>query len=474
MKIVTPLLLCAAAGAAGCASGEPEDGWAEDGAPPELVDDAPAPLMPRNNLTPAALSAGALWENRALLDVLSTSPLNDVSLARVLAAGPLSPTATQLLRYIVSCALDADPDRRVAGSSGELGLCGAASPEPYGDWYEEAPSTACQEVVTACVLARVNARGKRVRLSVRSDEDAAILPLLPVVPVEWEYRDPVAPRIKSLTTHCADGVAVGHPARDCGWSRRFVGTCQPGAPVVLKPRASAGGGGSHFMVRACKGIYGCDHATAPSPPWYAGLLADGVLSTDGRPGTTGELSFTCPHPGVPGPSSFAVIVAPPDPAGTLPAGADVTASGAAAQYPAPEVAVFRFREGAFYGNLFSNVHSAPPVPGAILSNRQYACYSNDWTRPMVHFTDRLCAGDAACFGNTPGPCRDSGVVPAPTPLCESGTLPGQNYRDCAGVAGGTRWEHVVTVFLNHPCDLASDPNHCDAAYAPFVPPPAGH
>ncbi|WP_437498121.1 hypothetical protein [Sorangium sp. So ce1099] len=54
MKIVTLLLSCAAAGAAGCASSAPDDAWPGGGAPPELVAEA---LMPRNSMSTDALTA---------------------------------------------------------------------------------------------------------------------------------------------------------------------------------------------------------------------------------------------------------------------------------------------------------------------------------------------------------------------------------------------------------------------------------
>ncbi|WP_437900390.1 hypothetical protein [Sorangium sp. So ce124] len=466
MSIVWLSSLCAAAGAAGCASWDPGADWTGGDAPPELVSEALEALMPRNSLPAQALAAGALLEDRPLLDLLRSSALGDPSLADDLASPQLNANARSLLKYVVSCALD--PGRRVSAWEGELGLCGAAS--PHGDWFERPPSAACQEVVSACVLARTNALGRKVRLSTRSDEDSALFPLLPVVPVETEYRDAGDPPIKSLNAPCAAGAAAGDPARDCGWAGRHVGTCTPKARVVLKPGGAARASTRHFMVRVCNGIHGCDHRTMAPRPWYSGLIAEGVLSVDGRSGTTREVSFTCPEPGVPGPSSFAVMVASPHPAEAPPATADVIAAGAAAIYPAPEDKVFTFREGAFYGNLFGAANPGPP--GEMLPNGQHACYSNVWSRPMAHFTDRLCAGrDAGCFGNPPGACLSSPAAPPRPDLARVCKGEGNgSYYGCAAAAGRTPWNHVITVFLNHPCDLAGDLIRCQDAFAQLSPP----
>ncbi|XXY54644.1 hypothetical protein WME91_26280 [Sorangium sp. So ce269] len=481
MKIVSPLPICAALGAAGCAAAGPDDGWTEDGAPPEPVAEALERMMPRNSLHAKVLSAGALLENEALIFHLASSPLNNGSLNRFLAGRPMRASEKDLLEYVVSCALD--PGRSVHGVKGEFGLCGASG-VAHGDWSEEAPSRDCQEVVTACVLARVNSRGKTVRISTRSTRDSRdreLFKLAPVVPVEKEYREHGAGGAKSFSA-CPGGTPEWTSARECGWSARSVGACRPGERVTLRPSPATT---APLMVRVCKGIHGCDSASSPTGRWYAGHVAEGILSSDPlirtSHGATAELSFMCPSSGAGGPWSFAVMVAPPAPSSPLPATADVALStfGGYRRYPASEADVFAIREGAFYGNLFANSFSAAP-PTTMLSGAQYACYSDVWTRPMAHMADRLCAGRGeACFENLPGPCLDTGVAP-PDGLCE-GKLDG-SYHGCApppeeddAPEGGsvpeepTRSRHVVTVYLNHPCDLASDVNECQRAYAPFSP-----
>ena len=98
----------------------------------------------------------------------------------------------KLLDKIVSCALDdgivlkpfpvKDPTggdgtgSKKTRLAGELGLCGTRS--SFGDWHTAALSDAatksCQEAVTACVLARVNALGHRIVISIRTQADMPI------------------------------------------------------------------------------------------------------------------------------------------------------------------------------------------------------------------------------------------------------------------------------------------------------------
>ncbi|WP_437831506.1 hypothetical protein [Sorangium sp. So ce1153] len=465
--MTTPLLVCAAAAAAGCASGEPGPGWTEDDAP-ELVVEAPAALMPRNSMRTEAITAAALDRNAALITLLRERPLNSRLLTDHRASGgALDENAKALLQYTVSCALDRgrvvsdlnSPDGIVSSWQGELGLCGAASP---WNWHERTPGKDCLELVSACVLARANAHGKQVLLSTLSAEEAPLRLPLTQVRVETAYRDPeLDPAISSFSPEIPDPPGDGGPTRNYAWSERYVGVCSPRQPVRLKPSEPG------LMVRVCKGIHGCDHDPAPPPPsrWYSGWIADGFL-----PHMASSLEFTCPAGGVPGPSSFAVMVASLDPKKAPPASADVILDDVArrrgASYPATEREVFTFREGAFYGNLFAQRIATGGT--AALPNNQYACYSDLWTEPVAHLADRLCAGrGAGCFANLPGACRSS-PLPSPVPdkRC-AGEHEDRTYRACSG--GGTAWKHVITVFLNHPCDLASDLPHCQGTYGASVP-----
>src|SRR5207248_3354702 len=74
------------------------------------------------------------------------------------------PRARAMLKELVACALDSstmitDPD--ATQWRGELGLC--------QDWHSAPPSQQCQEIVTACVTARVNALKESIPISLRSE-----------------------------------------------------------------------------------------------------------------------------------------------------------------------------------------------------------------------------------------------------------------------------------------------------------------
>jgi hypothetical protein len=147
----------------------------------------------------------------------------------------------------------------------------------------------------------------------------------------------------------------------------------------------------------------------------------------------------------------------------------VVAGGAPGRYPAKEEEVFTYPEGAFYGYIFPTSDgqlqkcASPLAPQAMLSNDMYACYSEIWTTPMGELTDRYCAHPdgsptGPCFVNTPQPCFGSG-----TGRCASDVNRGRGtYRDCLGVDAMPPWRFPITVYLNHPCDLA--PGDCSKGH----------
>ncbi|WP_437961378.1 hypothetical protein WME76_18200 [Sorangium sp. So ce119] len=158
-----------------------------------------------NRVKRDVLGANMLTTNKESLSALITSPLNKASFEK----GPLhrallDPRAREVMATLVECALGGDQppvtwsptkedrsaraaqdeaarkpmspltDPRKAmkdadaaivadpGSwSGSLGLC--------RDWATNAPSEACQEVVSACLLARNNAEGVSLGISLRGD-----------------------------------------------------------------------------------------------------------------------------------------------------------------------------------------------------------------------------------------------------------------------------------------------------------------
>lgn len=127
-----------------------------------------------NAITVNALTTNALTTNASNLQALVHSKLADGTFE----TGPLSealwdPSAQQVMKYLVSCALG--PDQSVTWSpmssvgvppaettwQGALALC--------PQWHEAgiAGDAACQELVSACLLARNNADGVEVQISLR-------------------------------------------------------------------------------------------------------------------------------------------------------------------------------------------------------------------------------------------------------------------------------------------------------------------
>ncbi|HWN72141.1 MAG TPA: hypothetical protein VNM90_31095, partial [Haliangium sp.] len=127
-----------------------------------------------NAITMNALTTNALTTNAANLRALIASKLADASFE----SGSLSealwdPSAQQVMAYLVSCALapgqsvtwrpasSVGPPPAVSTWEGALGLC--------PQWHEGSITgdAACQELVSACLLARNNAFGVEVQISLR-------------------------------------------------------------------------------------------------------------------------------------------------------------------------------------------------------------------------------------------------------------------------------------------------------------------
>ena len=444
--------------------------------------------MPRNGLAIGTLIAPGMPE---LLTAITSDALTSDTFARHAADVQTmidgNPDVESLFDYIVSCALDpgvsVSPNLTKAdGSSvewrGEVGLCGARS--PAGRWAFEAPSKDCLELVSSCVLARTNAHHRKVLISARATSIA--VSLQDHVPVEQMYRECGGTPIASLRHACDDGAPSDPAQRNCGWTGQFVGTCKAGEPVMLEASPGA-------VVRVCRGIYGCDardhdsppaeldactappvtDADTPWTPWYSGVI-DSI-----NPGSTGHFQFRCPSTGIEGETTsyYSIMLAPSQPGMALAAGAHVSQVGGTGAYPAPEGDVFTFREGAFFGNLFSKPNPGPSRDKDFLVGDQQACFSDVWSDASAYFTDRFCVNrGSACFNNPPSPClwaAGQPGTPAPGSLCGAQTCDaGGRYLHCRTVpdpgAGYREWPNAVTVFLNHPCDLAKDLDSCRAAY----------
>lgn len=445
--------------------------------------------LQHNELQHNELQAMALHANAAFLARLAQSPLDDTIFT------PALPTPRELMTYIVSCALDPgvsvvdstdllDPMDQNSGRVywGGAGLCG----DTYNDgrcvkaprWMDGPPDKRCRELVSACVLARVNAVHRKVVLSTRGDG----LTLATAVPVETEYRAPTPDReIYSFTT-CPQVGAGGN----CGWEARFVGQCTrglfsdeatatPPSQVTLKVTVHGVATPGLASIRVCKGIYGCDdQASSPAqpPPIYGGeRIAEGG----------DQVTFPCPLNGPklgPVRTGYYSVMVAPKPGQQLPTGLDVSLvapnpATATDQYPQDEEHVFTYREGAFFGDIFENPcrdlgtgGDALCQPKAMLTGQQYACFSDGWDHAAAVASSRFCAGPG-CFDNEPARC-DMGSDPQPSWASVANATDGIGEVAASSssapivYAKAGAWTYPITTYLNHPCDLFPTIADCKA------------
>jgi len=467
--------------------------------------------LPHNSLSPASLTVESLTANGPLLGRLQTTALGPGFSGGAGALHKNEPHGAELMTYIAACALDpcdavaipprpsSQPDRAQDrldevratypdGFHGELGLCGerynletAGSPETA--WASAPPTAACLQRVSACVLARVNAVDKRVKISLRGDG----MVLVPRVPVETTLRENHGTPIPSFKG-CDEQCLWSSPlTRNCDWEPRYVGQCvrgrlasdQPGsAHGTVTVRLKDAPAGTRARIRVCPGIHGCDDRDGgPSlpPPAYSGAPLIAGLELDDQ----GTVTFPCPRngpvvdpTGAPLPpeqigdgdlTGYYSVMIGALPGETLPADLDVelvdpaTATDA---YPADEPHVFTYREGAFYGGLFGE----PPrvvdcAESTMFAGDQYVCFSKMWSLGAAMAADRFCAGpDAPCFMNAPAGCDTTAAgqgVGVPT---ISSPVGGEVYESCAG--NGQTWQQPYTTYLNHPCDLLDSVTAC--------------
>ena len=441
--------------------------------------DMPRNDMPRNDMPRNGLSTSALAANHELLELLASTRLDSALVTTAHASGWMTPNthAPDLLKYVASCALDSCEKlaQPVGGELlGGLGLCGdayntwaAAHGQPIEvPWKSGPPSKACLERVSACVLARTNAIGSSVVFSMRGDG----MKMWDRVNTEPIFRENHGTPIVSFRS-CAASCLWGDPVhRNCDWQARFVGLCAAGSNV----RLAATHPSDKARIRVCVGIHGCDsYAPNAGPttvsqanlPRYGGLLMND--------GNASFIDFVCPSNGpiVQGKPTgyYSVMLSPPTSTATLSAGADLRRVDTAGNpvpttptdaYPATEEAVFTYREGSFYGTLFSRGGVRPSqhdCQAEMLSGDQFVCYSGNWKAGAAMLAHRLCAGltsstPTGCFVNPPAPCDD-----APGPGVCKPQLPLVADR-CKGA--GIGWERPYTTYLNHPCDLFATDEEC--------------
>jgi hypothetical protein len=432
--ILATLAFMLAALATGCGAAEPLE---------DITDASRQPLrtpdyrMPQNRLHPGVIDA-----NLDLLDHVWSYSLTTPGFNELLQAHPEvaslfntgQPTSAEyLMEAITSCALNSEQSVTADGMTpshtwwGEFGLCSGPT-GTWGDWAGEGDTwtsgSACWEIVAGCVLARMNALGKHVPISLR------------VANLDGHLREfEPATKVRVRTTLREGQTAGGE------WQPEFVGICARDEMVTLQRDDST-------KVRVCKGIHGCDpggqHAMGPgSAHVYAGFVGDFEAGS-------GAIEFPCPTDvstapnGRPDRAYFSVMVDPAV-AGTpsrdlvAPLRSDVPF----VIYPATEQEVFTYPEGAFYGGLYRTES---------FGIERWACHSEMWQSSKSYFADRLCADP----GN-PQNCGLQGTSVACEAAC-AGRSPQGAYFGCqVPNIPNFQYYSTVTVFLNEPSAISSDP-----------------
>jgi hypothetical protein len=469
------LLVAGAAALAACAEA-PDAPLAAERAALVSANAISANAISANAISANAISANAISANAISANAISANAIsaNAIS-ANGLIIGEVDhpdlvlalhdPYAQEFMKYLVSCALE--PKQQVTYTdpftgqkhawNGALALCPS--------WLAKAPDQACQERVSACLLARQNAFAQPVQLSLRGHDAVGPIALgSSVGQFSWKLGP------SPVQSHAACRGGRHGAQRACGFWPGEVGVCTPGDKVVLegfcqsRPLAADRG-----VFRVCDGQNGCDPKDA-----------EHLLSIDGDCDRLVDIVFQCPVSG-----QFSVMVGADDPRVAI----AVSVSGPG--YPASEAAVFRWREGAFYGNLFGQKNLAPDaprvrvnpetgvveelapdgdtwVPGRSASEKwrglffpnMWACWSDNWAYPSAYLLRRVCAGPNAdaCVATPVGPCSK---------VCQTqddGPKGDFDYQFCTdGV--GQLWEHALTPLLAAPCDLMPGDPACKTTSA---------
>ncbi len=449
---------------------------------------------PKNGLSSEAFRRNALTTNPRALQILRTHALNDALFWDVeggyIGLQLHEPAARAVAEELVECALDRGVtltyiDRQDSNKeyrwAGQLGLCQTSG---TNDWGNAAPTEECQQLVTACVMARVNALEKAIPLSMRGQPSSSF-PLLEQVSTVPVRREGLPGDDPSEGTPIASFGSGCGPDGDCRWRPAHVGTCKPGTPVRLTPGASEAAGSAR--LRVCAGIHGCTRPVVGGlePPLpYSRYLSESQSMSLGGTGSAGaaiSLEFTCPQGIHVGGYYSVMIQQPPDnplSVGTL------TSSGT---YPASEQQVFTFLEGAFYGNLFAPAslttscemkqnHEVECGRNPDYKGKQYpeklvlpytnvhACYSfaqqqdsQNGGLGAAYLNSRLCdLPDASCFFHPPRPCTEGPDNAHCRWLSSAGV-----YEDCADPADPATTFRPITTYLNDACDLIGEGGLCD-------------
>jgi hypothetical protein len=445
--------------ATGCAAPAGND------AADEATGEAQEAQNTHNSLLPQALFQSTIAANPFALATLASSGLqsamNDPFMRQQLHGDP----GGAMMSYLVSCALGpgqtitaSDPfDGTAYAWSGDVGLCPS--------WQSGAPSDACRQAVSGCILARVNAVGVRVPVSLRG----AGLPLRTAMAPDTFRRDG-----SHVASFDACPTRSFGPQRNCGWWPVNVGLCTPGTTITVGAGADAsncagtlGKSTQDTMLRVCAGLTGCDAAVLP----WSGL----PRSNDDACGRTApSVQFQCPASG-----AYSVMGAAYDSSVKV-LSMDFTVASNAPSFPAPEYLVYGYVEGAFYGDLFDagavdplavrfvdtdgNVAAAysptlgvrGPLPQVTLYHNGYACYSAQISDGLANLQQRMCTS-GACVMNIAGACgQQAPGRTGPINQCDGVNAAGTGeYDRCHGEAALPRFDWPITTYLHDPCDTVT-------------------
>lgn len=438
-----------------------------------------------NSLSTDALVLNAISANPTANGLLATKALTDLfgptasSGHSYISLQLHDPDAQKFMEYLVGCALaDGDEldwyDPRPASAgprkwAGKAGLC--------TDWKDSVPTGQCKRLVSACILARNNALGRRVELSIRGQHwtGPGVFTLEPVTRPAEADPNPLVP----LTSFTACSGPQTGAARNCGWKADAIGSCTPGATVWVGaggqtscpsgPALGASSGGQ-MVLRVCDGVVGCDHLGARFVTEAVGSCA----------GSAPAVSFTCPYQGNPTTAWFSVMTAPWDSLDTAATATVAVSSLAGAQYNLSEQQVYGMREGAFYGNVFDPAALHPQVnvfvaregdnyavkgddvhvQGAIY-RQMFSCFDPGWSSGAAYSANRVCALPASgenCAATVTGACWTTSNTPGKCATQDGPDVPGDgDFEQCKDTLGNL-WKEPVTTWLNSACDTVQAAN----------------
>jgi len=476
----------------------------------------------KNGLSSGAFRANALTTNPKSLGILMNHALDSLALAASEATyvdGQLKdPRAKAMLTEIVKCVVPQGTVVTYAGSKwqGELGLCAldpAATNQSSGPpaWGLGGPNPACQQIITACVMARVNALHRAIPLRLEGEPSTLFPPRGPVS-TETHFRE------SDPGQDPAEGIPIGSfsgpiclAGYECDWAPAYVGRCSAsGGQIHLGIQGSTC---TSTPVRVCAGIHGCfgknpgwalpHDLLDDEAPWqanYWGLVQP--LTCAGS-----EIAFDCPT-GFGG--YYSVMTRPTQTGGiqsVVPVSPRLVQMGGSGTYPANSKDIFTFREGAFYGNLFAPnelslscemiddiQRKCSPIPDTagviewcdtrtlattatcapiqtVPYGNVYACYSLAQQQDsqgsgadetgIAYLNDRICDEPdphADCFLHPPKRCFYTDAVTNASIGAHCQWTGDGAYHQCKGMDGTSYL--TITTYLNKPCDLLDDAGIC--------------